>query len=90
MKGDIGDFLVGVAVGFTACMVIGLYATRPAVKSMQSSTVKVTLPISCNVHAVELDGHEYYFVQRGVSGIALAHKASCKACESARKKEGEK
>lgn len=90
MKSDIGDFLVGVAVGFTACMVIGLFSGPLKAKPMQSSTLQATLPISCNVYLVELDGHEYYFVQRGMSGIALAHKANCKACESARKKEGEK
>lgn len=65
-------------------------AAIPSAKGRKDATLASGMPISCNTYIVELDGHEYYLLQRGASGIALAHKADCKACESARKKEGEK
>jgi hypothetical protein len=62
-------------------MALGMFlAAIPSEKRQRDASLTSEMPISCNIYIVELEGHEYYFVQRGISGIALAHKANCKAC----------
>lgn len=83
MKG----YLLFVTITVTLMAMSMFLAAISSAKGRKDATFAHEMPISCNTYIVELDGHEYYFIQRGMSGIALAHKANCKACEYTRNKE---